>query len=152
MQALELKIPPPVVALIAAYLMWMFSRVLPFGFRVPAGTWMAVFFALAGPTVAIAGVVSFRRAKTTVNPMRVSAASSLVTGGVYARTRNPMYLGLLLVLVGWSIYLANAAAFLVLPLFDAYIGRFQIAPEERALQGIFGEAFRSYMSTTRRWI
>lgn len=152
MQALELKIPPPVVALITASLMWLLSKLLPGAINVPAGTLVAVLIALLGISIAITGVVSFRRAKTTVNPMRVSAASSLVTGGAYSRTRNPMYLGLLLVLVGWSIYLANLAALVVLPLFVAYINRFQIAPEERALGGIFGEAFHAYRSRTRRWI
>jgi len=132
--------------------MWLVSSVSSFGFHVPARTLVAVFLVLLGAGIAIAGVIEFRRAKTTVNPIRVHAASSMVTSGIFARTRNPMYLGLLLVLAGWSVYLASAAALLVLPLFVLYINRFQIGPEERALQGIFGEGFRAYMARTRRWI
>jgi len=152
MKALELKIPPPAVALLCAVLMWLASPWLAFGFEVPARTTIAVLLALLGAATALAGVLQFRRARTTVNPMRVEQASSLVTSGVFARTRNPMYLGLLLVLAGWSIYLASFAAILGLPFFVAYINRFQIAPEERAMHRLFGEAFRHYMSTTRRWI
>lgn len=152
MKTLELKIPPPAVALITAGLMWLAARWLPLDFDFPARTAIAAVLALLGACVAIAGVLQFRRAGTTVNPMRVEKASSLVTDGIFARTRNPMYLGLLFVLAGWSIYLASVAAVIVLPLFVVYINRFQIAPEERAMHRLFGEAFRHYMSTTRRWI
>jgi protein-S-isoprenylcysteine O-methyltransferase Ste14 len=152
MTALELKVPPPAVALLAAGLMWLLSSWLPLGFEIPARSLAAALIALLGASISIAGVVSFRRAKTTVNPMRVTAASSLVTSGVFARTRNPMYLGLLVMLLGWSVWLANFAALPVLPLFVAYINRFQIAPEERALKEIFGEAYSAYMTSTRRWL
>ncbi len=152
MQGLELKIPPPAVALLAACLMWLLSTVLPFGFEIPARSPAAVLIAMLGVSISIAGVIAFARAKTTVNPMRVEAASSLVSSGIFARTRNPMYLGLLVMLLAWSVWLANVAALPVLPLFVAYINRFQIAPEERALKEIFGEAYSAYMTSTRRWL
>ena len=152
MKSLELKIPPPAVALITAGLMWLAARWLPLGFAFPAQTAIAILLALLGAATAIAGVLQFSRARTTVNPMRVEAASSLVTHGVFARTRNPMYLGLLLVLAAWSIHLASVAAVFVLPIFVVYINRFQIGPEERAMHKLFGESYRHYTNRTRRWI
>ncbi|WP_422879670.1 methyltransferase family protein [Noviherbaspirillum cavernae] len=97
-------------------------------------------------------MVSFRRASTTVNPVSPGAATSLVSAGIYAFTRNPMYLGFLLGLSGWAVYLSNAAAFLALPFFVLYLNRFQIAPEERALQTLFGGEFSAYRGRVRRWI
>ena len=97
-------------------------------------------------------VLSFRRAHTTVNPMQPSSASSLVTSGIYRYTRNPMYLGMLFVLVGWALYLANVLVFLFLPAFILYMNRFQIEPEERAMTALFGQEFLEYASRVRRWI
>ena len=77
------------------------------------------------------GIVEFKRAKTTVNPVKPQSASSLVRTGIYRRTRNPMYLGFLLILVGWAIAMANLVALVVLPGFVIYMNRFQIKPEER---------------------
>src|SRR5687767_12260168 len=95
---------------------------------IPHAAWIATAVAAAGAVVAVAGVIHFVRAKTTVNPLDPAAASSLVTGGVYRWTRNPMYLGMALVLLAWAIYLSSIAALAVLPLFIVYINRFQIAP------------------------
>jgi protein-S-isoprenylcysteine O-methyltransferase Ste14 len=111
-----------------------------------------VSFAGAGVVTGALGVVSFRRARTTVNPTRPDSSSSLVLSGVYAFTRNPMYLGLLLVLVGWAIFLSNILAFLVLPGFIFYMNRFQIEPEERALASLFGREFDAYKSRVRKWL
>ncbi|MCY1553776.1 Phospholipid methyltransferase [compost metagenome] len=107
---------------------------------------------LAGAFVALFGVASFRRAKTTVNPTTPGAASALVDSGIYRYSRNPMYLGLLLVLAGWGLWLAHALALLGLPAFVVYMNRFQIAPEERALTAVFGDAFAAYRQKVRRWI
>ena len=92
MNALELKVPPPVVALVAALGMWAISR-MTFAFEVDIAlrTTMAVVIALIGGAFDIAGIAAFRRVRTTLNPMKPGAASSLVTGGIYRVTRNPMY-------------------------------------------------------------
>ena len=76
----------------------------------------------------------------------------LLTSGPYAFTRNPMYLGLLLVLLGWAAYLSNALACVFLPAFVLYMNRFQIGPEERALAALFGQAFLDYKNRVRRWV
>jgi protein-S-isoprenylcysteine O-methyltransferase Ste14 len=97
-------------------------------------------------------VWSFRNAETTINPMKPESSSALVASGIYRWTRNPMYLGLLWILLGWGIYLSNAPAYLVLPGFVLYMNRFQIEPEERALTRIFGPAFAAYRAHVRKWI
>jgi protein-S-isoprenylcysteine O-methyltransferase Ste14 len=153
MRSLELKVPPPAVALVLAVLMWLLPRAAPsLGLAIPGRTVVAIILAMAGIATAIAGAATFARAKTTVNPTTPQATSSLVSWGVYSITRNPMYLGLLLLLTAWAIYLPNPLPFLLLPVYVLYINRFQIAPEERALTSLFGKDFAAYQSRVRRWI
>ena len=153
MSRLELRVPPPAVAAVAALLMWLAAEAVPvLDFPLPGREWISFVIAAAGLLILAAALVQFRRAKTTIDPIHPDAASTLVVGGIYRLTRNPMYLGLLTVLLGWAIWLANAAAFAVLPLFVAYLNRFQIGPEERALEACFGEAFGNYRRAVRRWL
>ena len=153
MNALELKVPPPMVALMTALGMWAVSR-LTFAFELDAAlrTAVAVVIALIGGAFDVAGIAAFRRARTTLNPMKPEAASSLVTGGIYRVTRNPMYVGLLFVLVAWAAFLWAPWAILGPVLFVAYMNRFQIGPEERALMGAFGEEYARYKAAVRRWL
>lgn len=151
--SLEVKVPPPVVALTAAVLMWGISRFAP-AVAIPTDIRLAVSIAigLAGVATSVAGVLTFRRARTTVNPTRPEAASSLVSTGIYRMTRNPMYLGLLLVLVAWAVFLSSAWALLGAAGFVIYMSRFQISPEERALTRLFGSEYASYKARVRRWL
>lgn len=153
MKALELKIPPPVVAIVAAGAMWGVGLVTPL-IQVPAPVRLlaAALIAAVGLGTALAGVISFRRARTTVNPMKPEMASSLVTTGIFQFTRNPMYVGLVFVLVAWGISLSSAWALIGPFAFVAYISRFQIAPEERALSVMFGASYAAYKAKVRRWL
>jgi protein-S-isoprenylcysteine O-methyltransferase Ste14 len=153
MHALELKLPPPVAALITASLMWVVSSSTPtLNFTFPASTALAAILVLIGLGIDAAGLISFRIARTTVNPMRPGQSSALVTSGIYRHTRNPMYLGMLLVLAGWCAYLSNPLAIALLPVFVLYLNRFQIRPEEQILSGLFGKAYADYQAKVRRWI
>lgn len=151
MRARELKIPPGVLLILTAALMWLVSRPA-FDFVLPARRPIAIGLMVAGIVICALGVVSFRRAGTTVNPMKPKTAGSLVVSGIYRRTRNPMYLGFLLGLAAWAVYLSNALAFLFLPVFVLYLNRFQIRPEERALAAVFGTDYAAYQSKVRRWL
>lgn len=133
--------------------MWGAAKVTP-TIDVPRAVRLAgaMVPAAAGVAVALAGVASFRRASTTVNPTKPDSASSLVSSGVYRATRNPMYLGLLFVLAGWAVFLSSPAALIVATTFVAYLNRFQIAPEERALRSRFGAEFEAYRARVPRWI
>jgi len=142
MDALKLKIPPPVVALTTAGVMWLVARAVPtLGFALPARRALAACVAIAGVSIAIAGVAAFRRVGTSLNPLQPEKASSLVVSGIYRITRNPMYLGLLLVLIAWALILSNVLAVIMLPGFILYMNRFQIGPEEAALTSAFGPDF-----------
>jgi protein-S-isoprenylcysteine O-methyltransferase Ste14 len=152
MRVLELKVPPPAVALATSVLMWLASRSPTLAFVLPAGNLLAVGLAAIGLMVAISGVVTFRRARTTLNPTKPRASSSLVSWGIYKITRNPMYLGLLLQLTAWALFLSNWIAFLFLPVFVIYINRFQIVPEEQVLTSLFAREFVAYQSRVRRWL
>jgi protein-S-isoprenylcysteine O-methyltransferase Ste14 len=149
---LEVKIPPPLVALVLALLIWATSLAGPaFHFVLRGRVFVALALFLLGAIISIAGVISFRRAKTTVNPMKPGSASSLVISGVYKFTRNPMYLGLLFVLSGFVVLRANALALIWIPAFVLYMNRFQIIPEERALESLFKDEFLAYKAKVRRW-
>jgi protein-S-isoprenylcysteine O-methyltransferase Ste14 len=153
MRGLELKIPPVAIVLVTAALMWLASWAVPaFVIPISARTIPAVSLAIVGAVVIVLGVLSFRRARTTVNPMAPGSSSSLVCSGIYALSRNPMYLGLLAILLGWAVFLSNAIAFLLLPAFVLYMNRFQIEPEERALAARFGPEAAAYRSRVRRWL
>jgi len=153
MPALELKIPPLVVLALVAGLMWLGARAVPAAdFPLPARRAIALALVTTGVGIAVAGVVAFRRVKTTVNPLSPEAASALVVSGIYRLTRNPMYLGALVVLLGWAAFLANALALILAGTFVLYLNRFQIAPEEKALAARFGPAFGDYRATVRRWL
>jgi protein-S-isoprenylcysteine O-methyltransferase Ste14 len=150
---LELKVPPPVVALLVGLLMWLASLLVapvevPFDYR--AG--VAAVLATIGVIVGLAGIISFLRAKTSINPTKPGAASSIVTSGVFRLSRNPMYLGLLLCLLAWAVYLSSWLALLFVPLFVVYLNRFQIEPEERAMLALVGPEYDSYKARVRRWL
>ena len=150
---LEHKIPPPLVGLLCAGAMWYLASLTPTP-TIPqlAREIAALALGAAGLLVMLAGVVSFHLARTTVNPLKPGAATALVTSGVFRYTRNPMYLGMLVLLLAWAAYLSSPAALLGPVAFWFYIGRFQIRPEERALAALFGSSFTAYMEQVRRWL
>lgn len=150
---LETKVPPPAVAAAAAIIMWGISRLAP-QIALPSDIRWAVSLAIAviGVAFSAEGALTFRRARTTTNPTRPEQASSLVSKGIYRVTRNPMYLGLSIVLVAWAIFLSSAWALLGVAAFVLYISRFQIVPEERALSNLFGAEYASYKAIVRRWL
>lgn len=152
-RALELRVPPVAVTLLSAFVMWAvsgYSQSLRVPLTVRAGT--AALLAVLGLGIIVAGALSFRTMHTTVNPMTPGAASALVVSGVYRYTRNPMYLGMALILLGWAAFLTSALSVIVLPVFVAYLTRFQIVPEERALALEFGADYAAYRAAVRRWV
>ncbi|TAL90355.1 MAG: isoprenylcysteine carboxylmethyltransferase family protein [Candidimonas sp.] len=153
MNSLELMVPPPIVMLVTALVMWLLSVFLP-GFTLHAlhSVTAAAIIGLAGLSLGMAGIIAFKRAQTTVDPRRPGSASTLVTSGIYRLTRNPMYLGILLVLIAWAIFLGNGLSLLFAFAFAMYIHRYQIRPEERFLQQKFGTDFASYKAKVRMWI
>jgi len=155
MSRLELLIPPPVILLLAMGLAYLLS----------GQSWQELFidvsfdnifwpllFISAGATVAISGVLEFIKFKTTVDPLHPNKSKTIVQSGVYAFTRNPMYLGMLLVLLGWADFLDSLNAFSGAVFFFLYIDRFQIRPEEAILSANFGEEYLNYLRQVRRWL
>ena len=133
--------------------MWLAGTYTPtLALDIPWRSAFAIALAILGITLALAGVFAFRKAKTTVNPTKPEATSTVVATGIYRFTRNPMYLGMLIVLGGWAVFLGNAIPFLLLPMFALYMNRFQIGPEERVLSERFGSQYTAYMQSVRRWI
>lgn len=153
MRTLELRVPPPIVAALTATAMWAISQLGP-TLSIASSWRLAAVAALValGITCDLLGLLAFRRSRTTINPMKPGKASALVTAGIYKLTRNPMYLGLVLLLCAWAFYLAAIWPFLGPVLFIAYINRFQIGPEERIMGAKFRGDYADYVSRVRRWI
>ena len=153
MTVLDHRIPPPLLALVIALLMWLSTRWLPDGGLPPLlRNGAALLLLVAGVSFSLPAVRSFRRAGTTVNPVRIENASELVTGGMYAISRNPMYVGVTLVLCAVAFLLGNLWTLAGPIAFVAYITRFQIIPEEKLLTAKFGETYREYCRRVRRWL
>jgi protein-S-isoprenylcysteine O-methyltransferase Ste14 len=153
MRALELKVPPPAAALLIALAMWAATYRLP-AIHLPDQMrfLLAGVCAAFGVIVALSGVRAFREAKTTVNPVTPEKASSVVTNGIFSHTRNPMYLGLTAVLVGWAVWLSIPWVLLGPVALMLYLTRFQIIPEERIMSSKFGRDYDEYRKRVRRWL
>lgn len=154
MRALELKIPPPIVMALMALAMygiaWAFPQWrLPLRISVRAG--LAGLWVVAGVLIAVLGVLAFRRHRTTLNPLQPDNSSQIVTTGIFAHSRNPMYLGMVFCLTGWALWLAHPLAFPGVILFIACLRWLQIKPEERILLHKFGEPYAQYLRRVRRW-
>lgn len=152
MQWLEHKIPPPVVGLLCALGMWAAAPAPDWGSLGLLHGALALVLVGAGLGFDVLGLLAFRRAKTTLNPLTPDKASSLVATGVYRITRNPMYLGLALVLSGWTVLLAYWPAIAGPVVFMAFITRFQIVPEERVMAAKFGDDYARFCQQVRRWL
>ena len=153
MNALALKVPPVAQVIITAAAMYGVSKMVPaLTFSLNGSTALAVGLGVIGMSLGVMGVTQFRKAQTTPNPQALEKVSSLVTSGIYQYSRNPMYLGLVLILLGWAFYLSHFLAFVLLPVFILYMTRFQIQPEEQMMARKFGKTYQAYLNKVRRWI
>lgn len=145
------KIPPVIIVLFFAGVMALIAHYSVIDFTVFVA-YLAASLVIIGCAICVAGVVSFKLAKTTVNPNKPEQASKLVTSGIYRISRNPMYLGFAFILAGWGVWLSSVWAMLGVIGFIGYLTLFQIMPEERALTKLFGDEFTIYKARVRRWL
>ncbi|MDA1027799.1 MAG: isoprenylcysteine carboxylmethyltransferase family protein [Bacteroidetes bacterium] len=150
---LNLKVPPVLVGVVVGCLQWGVTRLIPqlaidVRFQLP----LALFVTLTGCALIFLGTWTFKKHATTLNPLTPRDASALVTSGVYRWTRNPMYLGMMIILVGWSIGLGNIGATALVLVFGAYITQFQIKPEEAILTDLFPDDYPVFCDRTNRWL
>lgn len=150
---MKLFIPPPLIGLLTGAGMWGLARMLP-DLTIEASLlrWCALAVMAVGVLIEAVSVLAFLRARTTVTPLKPEKASTLVVSGLYHVSRNPMYLGMLILLIGWALWLANPAALILPPVFVLYLTVFQIKPEEAALSEKFGSDYEAYRGRVRRWI
>ena len=149
---LELKVPPPFVLFILAGIMWLDNRILGGGLVEGAPLFLGVILMAAGFGLAFTGLRTLISNRTTPSPIQIERAKNLVTSGLYQFSRNPMYLGMVIFLVGVAALFGNIWLLIEPGVFVAYITRFQIEPEERMLAGKFGADYVSYQKRVRRWI
>jgi len=150
---MKARIPPPLLVLLCGLAMWGLDRVF-FTARteMPLQPWLAGLLVLIALSLMALAAMRMLRARTTVNPLRPGNATVLITDGVFSFSRNPIYLGDLLLLFAWAVWLGNVVVLLPVPLFVWFISRYQIAPEEEALAARFGESYRAYSERVRRWL
>lgn len=153
LRKLETKIPPPVYGLITAVIMWWLDTQYPALAVIPAAlSSSGSIIILAGFSIDLLALRQFFSKGTSANPLSPDKASTIVITGLYRYTRNPMYLGLLIALCGWGIYLGNLASLTCLPFFIWVMTWMQIKPEERILSATFGEPYTDYLKQVRRWL
>lgn len=153
MHRLDLKLPPLLLLALAAAGMWAVAWLWPAPpFPLPWAAGWALLLVSLGMGVALSGVLAFRQHRTTVNPLRPQDSSAVVQDGIYRYSRNPMYLGMALALLALAVWLRHPLAWLCLPAFILWIDRWQIRPEERALQARFGADYQAYCARVRRWL
>jgi len=153
MSRLDLKVAPDVVWLLVAALMWLVSTLTPrITVAAPVRLVSSALLALIGVVLIVTARLALDRSNTTWHPTEPHRTTRLVTDGPFRFSRNPTYLGMLLVLVGWSALLASPAALATAMLFAWYIQRFQIRPEERVLSALLGNQYRDYATRVRRWL
>lgn len=153
MKKLELLVAPPLVMIFVGLLMWFLAVMVPaFSFAWLQSTLLAVVLLVFGLLIALLGIITFKKSNTTPDPHHPEQASVLVSSGIYRYSRNPMYLGIFLVLIGWAIYLGSILSLIASLIFVIYINYFQIIPEERILEEKFAKAFQTYKRNVRRWL
>ncbi len=147
------KIPPPIIGVITGLAIWLLDNLAPdLSVAFFGQTAVAVLVAGLGLALDLTALGFFRRDGTTIDPRDPDKTSSLVVGGPYRISRNPMYLGLLLILLGWALFLGNPLGLVVLAAFVCFITIYQIKAEEAALRAKFGTDFEAYCKSVRRWI
>ena len=145
------KIPPPIVTLISGLAIY-FSRNL---FPNHSGIMLDVFsilLLLCGIIIIRTAFLSFKNHQTTINPLNLTKTSTLVNTGIFKYTRNPMYLGMVFILLSIALKFNLYGGLIVLFLFFSFITKFQIIPEEKAMENLFEQEFKNYKKTTRRWL
>ena len=153
MKFLELKIIPPLQVLVLVVVALLTHRYLPFfHHHVGIEPWTAIALMAIAALMLFTAVFQFYKHKTTINPVKVNDAQTLMTSGVYAYSRNPIYLADLLLIAALVIWLGQWVNLILPVIFIWYCGRFQIAPEEKALRDKFQLSYDQYLERTRRWL
>ena len=148
------KIPPPIVTLIAILLAYLSRDYIFILYLHPfLQSDLPLLFLAAGFIIIFLANKKFKKYETTVNPLKPEMSTTLVTEGIFKYTRNPMYLGLTLILLAACFYFNSFLGIIIyFPLFVCYITIFQILPEEDALKKLYNEEYMKYCSNVRRWI
>ena len=152
-QLMKNKIPPPIIMSLFGLLIYLedkyfFASIL---IEFDKQRITTICISIVAACIIALGMLEFSKAKTTVDPLRPERASSLVNTGIFKFTRNPMYLGMAIFLIAWCIKLGDILGLAIIPFFIWYMTVFQIKPEEKAMQKIFGEEYLNYKTRVRRW-
>tara|TARA_B100001027_G_scaffold153176_1_gene107547 strand:- start:176 stop:631 length:456 start_codon:yes stop_codon:yes gene_type:complete len=147
---LKTKIPPPIVTLLCIGIIYLFENKIEYS--QPDFKAIGIIFLILGFIIIFLAVLKFIKIKTTVDPTRPHKTSNLVISGIYKITRNPMYLGMLFLIMAYTIYTNNVVGSITIPIFIFYINKFQIEPEEIEMRKKFGESFENYCKKVNRWI
>ena len=146
-----LKIPPPLLVLILVIANYFSSKKIDL-IHLPNQDLISILILLIGILILINPIFKFIKSKTTIDPIKFKKVNKLIISGIYKYSRNPMYLGLLMIVISTSIFFLNIFSITTPLLFYCWINRFQIKREEIFLTEKFGEEYMSYKIKTRRWI
>lgn len=142
---------PPIILLVSILCQIVLHYLLPIRQLIDAPwIWAGIGVIVFGVLIIIGPATAFFRANTTIKPFEDS--SSLVTTGVYNYTRNPMYVGMVVILLGVAVLLGDLSPFIMPVLFVPLLNARVIRHEEQMLEERFGDEYRDFMESVRRWI
>ena len=145
------KIPPPIVTLISGLAIYFSRNLFPNNYGIILDVFSALLL-ICGIIIIRSAFLSFKNHQTTINPLNLTKTSSIVNTGVFKYTRNPMYLGMVFILLSVALKFNIYGGLIVILIFFSFITKFQIIPEEKAMEKLFGQEFKNYKKTTRRWL
>ena len=145
------KIPPPIVTLVSGLAIYFSKNIFPNNHGLILDV-LSILLLICGIIIIRTAFLSFKNHQTTINPLNLTKTSSLVNTGIFKYTRNPMYLGMVFVLISIALKFNPYGGLIVILLFFSFITKFQIIPEEKAMENLFGEKYKKYKTTTRRWL
>ncbi|MGI9271948.1 MAG: methyltransferase family protein [Woeseiaceae bacterium] len=147
------KVPPPILLLLFGAAMWFVAKSeFAYPVSIPYALIIAIVIAVIGVSIAVLALRRFSAAETTVNPLKPDTATSLVQSGIFSKSRNPMYVGLVMDLVAWSVWLQSLGNIVLLLVFIVVLNEWQIKPEEAAMRKLFGDEYADYCKKVRRWL
>ena len=145
------KIPPPIVTLISGFAIYFSKNLFPNHHGIILDVFSALLL-ICGIIIIRSAFLLFKNNQTTINPLNLTKTSLIVNTGVFKYTRNPMYLGMVFILLSIALKFNLYGGLIVIFVFCSFITKFQIIPEEKAMEKLFGQEFKNYKKTTRRWL
>lgn len=147
----NVKIQPPILAMIHIVIAYLLGYFFPLPFSSPQAVgWVGLGISALGLILGLMAIYEFKRVRTTTDAH--GSVKSIVSSGIYRFTRNPIYLGFVLMLIGLPLNIGSYWGIILVPVLVISMNKVVIEKEEVYLEKKFGKAYADYRSRVRRWM